>query len=70
MKEGKLKTFSAKVTAPKRVTISSAGYDLFSCESITISSRGTAILLTNIDMKFDCKLLVKICLPLVFQRSQ
>ena len=61
MKEVKFKRFSAKATAPKRTTIYFAGYDLFSAENVTIGSRRTAIVSTDIGMKFDRKLVSKIC---------
>ena len=61
MKEVKFKWFSAKATAPKRATLWSAGYDLFSAEKVTIGSRCTATVSTDIGMKFGCKLVGKIC---------
>ena len=60
MKEVKFKRFSAKVTAPKRVTLCSVGYYLFSVEKFTISSCCTVIASTDIDMKLDRKLVGKI----------
>ena len=60
MKELKFKRFSAKTAAPKRATLCSVGYDLFSAEKVTIGSRRTAIVSNDIDMKFDRKLVGKI----------
>ena len=61
MKEVKFKRFSSKIIAPKIVTLCSAGEDLFSVKNVTIGSRRTATVSTNISMKFDCKLVSKSC---------
>lgn len=53
MKEVQSETFNAKATAPKRLTLCSTGYDLFSAEKITIGLRRTAIVLTDVGMKLD-----------------
>ena len=60
MKEVKFKKFSAKATAPKRATLSSAGYGPFSPEKVTIDSLRAAIVSTDVSMQFDHKLVGKI----------
>ena len=60
MKEIKFKRFSAKATNRKRATLCSAGYGLSSAENVTIAARSAAIVSTNIDMKFNLKLVRKI----------
>ena len=61
MKEVKFKSFSAKATALKRAILCSAGYNLFSAKKVTIGALRTGILFTDISMKFDGKLVGKIC---------
>ena len=60
MKGVKFKRFSAKAIAPKKVTLCSAGHNLFLAEKVTGSLHRTAIVSTNIDTKSDCKLVGKI----------
>ena len=61
MRQIKFKRFRHKANCPRRATVCSAGYDLFSAEKIVISTRSVTRISTYIGMQIDRKLVGKIC---------
>ena len=55
------KRFSHKATCPRRGTIRSAGYDLYSTEKVEIPTRSVKKISTDIGLQTDRKLVGKIC---------
>ena len=51
MKEIKFVIFSAKATAPKRVTIDSAGYDLYFAEKSVLKPRSVYVVTTDVGIQ-------------------
>ena len=61
MHEIKLKRFSYKGTIPRRGTICSAGYDLYSAEKVEIPAWSVKKISTDIGFQIDRKLVGKSC---------